>query len=212
MGYYIINLNNNNEYDYIERSGIIDVDDLKKSPKVFIHQGKTLVEKVKSTINNPKFFSEEVKKAIQNMNCKIGEEVNIHILSSKAKYLDGLYRICHIKDDIKNERIIIKEFHDARSAKFSALYNVLRKEMVRGGISINKEKKQTYIPYDLLDKFVEAVNIVNEKVISNKYDLTTYHLYNLDREDNWDKIRTDDGTYNLFNKVEWKENNTVNSI
>lgn len=170
----MIELNNdyidiNNIYsriEYVEESSYSTEDELRKSNKIVVHKGKSFVKSINDIGNQ---ISETVKNALRKTSCKYGIVENIHIEAYNAEYLDGLYRICHIKDRPECRKVTLKECHDTLVAKYSALFYVLRYELDK--LNIKQKDNKIDIKYDDLNKFVGVLNKMNNNLKDGEYYL-----------------------------------------
>ncbi|OOM68092.1 hypothetical protein [Clostridium sp. BL-8] len=182
-----IDINNiSSKIAYEQESDYRTKDELKKSGKIVVHRGKS---EVKSVDDIGKEVSQIVKDALRKTDCKYGIVENIHIETFNAKYLDGLYRICHIKDHPECEKITLKEYHDTLVAKYSALFYILRHELDE--LKIKQKDDKIDIKYGDLNKFVDVLNKINNNLKDGKYYL--------DPDDSDKFVNT-----NFFNKVRWR--------
>gem|GEM_PF-4742387 len=182
-----ININNiYSKIEYVEESDYVTEDELRKSNKIIVHKGKSFTKSINDIGNQ---MSETVKNALRKTSCKYGIVENIHIEAYNAEYLDGLYRICHIKDHPEYEKVTLKEYHDTLVAKYSALFYILRRELSE--LKIEQKENKIDIKYSELNKFVDVLNKINDNLKNEKYCL--YHEYS-------DKFVNT----NVFNIVRWK--------
>lgn len=187
QSFSLLHINNiYNKIEYVEESDYITEDELRKSNKIVVHKGKSFAKSI-SDIGSE--MSEIVKNALRKTHCKYGIVQNIHIEAYNAEYLDGLYRICHIKDHSECEKVTLKECHDTLVAKYSALFHILRNELSK--LKIEQKGNNIDIKYDELDKLIEVLNVINNNLKNGKYCL--YPEYS-------DKFVNT----NVFNIVRWR--------
>lgn len=149
-----------------------------------------------------KSFVPEIEKlnAYISMGFSNGDLRNFHVLSKKATHLSGERRICYVRGE--GPKLLVNEVAVNKGNSFSALYLLLKEELIGRGFSLNSDG---CFEFDILNvkNLISAINVVVDKDLSE-----VCSLYEVVGE--FDSIIINK-TCSCFNQVYWLDNAYVES-
>ena len=146
--------------------------------KPIVYQSDSLISSMNyageiEIIEKTQAFSDDFKRELKKINglasvgTTNGRYRNIHIYSKNAKRLDGLNRICYIRKN--NSGITVSEYSGNRSAKYSSLYPLLEKYLLKEGFQMVNDKFDIELPR--VADLVKTINKIIEMHLTNQLEL-----------------------------------------
>ncbi|OEF98995.1 hypothetical protein BHF71_09910 [Vulcanibacillus modesticaldus] len=168
----------NNVTIKFRRKGFLSRDELNEN-NVVVYESTSLISSMSyagpsSIIEKSKSISDTFKKKLKKINGYFslgttdGEYRNVHVYSKKARYLDGINRICYISQNSKDE-LLVSEYRGSRTSKYSGLYRELEKRLNERGFE-NAGGKYI-ITVNNIEEFVEIVNNLIFEHVENQLQL-----------------------------------------
>lgn len=144
-------------------------------PATKITKSTTIPEACATELANIKGFvslgTTKILKADDNNELKGGIAYkNAHIYSSKARFLDGVERICYIYR-IGDDKIGVSECNGTKGSSYSSLYLILKNKLIKNDFKQNLPYDSFIINSADVGRFVDVVNEVIIEHESGNYEL-----------------------------------------